>query len=215
MELRGITHTDNCYLDKETSKTLNSLVLFNTSLLFYEEYIIFPHLISLEILEINLDNVFERVKFDSNSFPKLQKFKIGVSSLIDYIILNDLLNVLKNLKELTIINNSYDYLDGDYEYGTYFEQYYTQNIPVIPSEEIYEEELNKKSEQLGNIIVNMEYLESLKIYHFNDDNPFINIILEKYNNTNLKEFKSNCINLSSAQTFVNNNKNIKYIELNN
>ena len=183
--------------------------MYNTYICFDEEYIKFTNLISLEIREVNLDYIFEKKKFDFNSFPKLQELIIGISSVIDYIFLIKLLKSLKYLKELTIFNNSI-LLDEEYEYAHYFNKYASN---IIPDETIYKEAFDKQSEILGNTIIELKNLETLQIYDFKDINPFINIILEKYQNNNLKQFDSNCIELSSAKTFLENNKKLNYINL--
>ena len=151
LELYGITYAYDCDLDKDTLQTLNNFVVYNTYICFDEEYIKFTNLISLEIREVNLDYIFEKKKFDFNSFPKLQELIIGISSVIDYIFLIKLLKSLKYLKELTIFNNSI-LLDEEYEYAHYFNKYASN---IIPDVTIYDEALDKQSEILGNTIIEL------------------------------------------------------------
>ena len=76
-------------------------------------------------------------------------------------------------------------------------------------------ELIKSSNILGNTLLTLTNLKYLSINDFLEDCPFINILIESYNNYNLIEFKSNCIEYSSCAKFLISNKNIKNVSLKN
>ena len=67
--------------------------------------------------------------------------------------------------------------------------------------------------KLSNAILDLKNLKYLRINNFFSFNNFIDIILTKYKSDKLIEFKSNCIKLIDAKTFIKNNNNLKIINL--
>lgn len=67
--------------------------------------------------------------------------------------------------------------------------------------------------KLSNAILDLKNLKYLRINNFFSFNNFIDIILAKYKTDKLIEFKSNCIKLIDAKTFIKNNNNLKIIDL--
>lgn len=78
----------------------------------------------------------------------------------------------------------------------------------------YEEELGKINKKFGEYLLKLKNLKYLRIFKFDIEyNPFIKVLLKEYENENLIEFESDCIELSSAKEFLNRNPNIKKLLL--
>ena len=196
LELSGIcnikSHDSYCVLNEETTKHLENLTIDKSSI--YFKNIIFPNLVSLNISGTYFKNIFRKNSLFNNTFPKLSHLTLEIISRKDYYYITKLLEYSK----LTLIELNLS-LNFDF---------------YIKKEEKYEnEENNDEYEKLSNSIIDLKYLKYLRINNFFSFNCFIDIILINYRNNNLIEFQSNCIKLIDAKTFINNNKNLKIINL--
>ena len=80
-------------------------------------------------------------------------------------------------------------------------------------DDYYTKDDEDKYVKLSNAILDLKNLKYLRINNFLSFNNFIDIILTKYKSDKLIEFKSNCIKLTDAKTFIKNNNNLKIINL--
>ena len=199
-------------LNEETTLTINDLTIINSNVTFDEKNIIFPNLISLEIKEVFLSSIFFNKIIDINSFPNLKKITVEITSIFDYILLNNILKFVPNLIELNISKNLFckEHSGDNYLFYSFYvkggkdSSYRDDDMELI-----------KNSNILGNTLLTLTNLKYLSINDFCEDCPFINLLMESYANYNLIEFKSNCIEYSSCAKFLISNKNIKNVSLKN
>ena len=205
-------YENNCILDEITLSSIKNLTLFRASIIFKQNYIQFPNLISLKIEKTYLVNSFCNKFFDGNSFLNLEQLTIEIETNIDFILLNNILKSSNNLKELNIsLNDDYNESQGESEYHIYFHYYNDKSLEK--NWENYDKAFEEINENLADTICNLKSLKILRIDDFGDGFPFKDIIFKNIHNDNLIEFQSNCIKSSNTSTFLKNNKNIKIIKM--
>ena len=205
-------YENNCILDEITLSSIKNLTLFRASIIFKQNYIQFPNLISLKIEKTYLVNSFCNKFFDGNSFLNLEQLTIEIETNIDFILLNNILKSSNNLKELNIaLNDDYNESQGESEYHIYFHYYNDKSLEK--NWENYDKAFEEINENLADTICNLKSLKILRIDDFGDGFPFKDIIFKNIHNDNLIEFQSNCIKSSNTSTFLKKNKNIKIIKM--
>ena len=206
---------NNFILDEIAINSIKKLTLFNVSIIFKQNYIKFPNLISLNLKETYLLNIFSGKFFEPNSFFNLEQITIDIVTNIDFILFNNLLKSTNHLKDLNIrCNGDYNESQQESEYNVYFDYYNDDSLEK--NWDNYNKAFDEISKNLANTICNLKSLKTLRINDFNFQfTYFKEKIFENFHSDNLIEFESNCIQSSYTSTFLKNNKNLKIIKMEN
>ena len=205
--------------------------------------VIFPNLNTLNISGIDFGKIFKKnVLLNNNTFPKISHLTLEIISIFDYLYITQILEYSKlTLIELNLLanfdsdikkeknehshenddNNSDN--DDDNDNNSDNDNIINDNI-INDNNDNNDNNEKDKGEvdystvedlyvKLSNAILDLKNLKYLRINNFFSFYNFIDIILTKYKSDKLIEFKSNCIKLIDAKTFIKNNNNLKIIDL--
>ena len=212
--------------DDIVSKNLSFLYINHTFINYIGDNINFSNLKYLTIKDANLCGVFNAKKVHFDSFTNLEHLTVDIIATVDFVILD---KIIESSADRLIEFNIYNFNDLETSYDhDYFEYFMKENGEEEEIEEEkeketdmdieyeyeYEEELGKINKKFGEYLLKLKNLKYLRIFKFDIEyNPFIKVLLKEYENENLIEFESDCIELSSAKEFLNRNPNIKKLLL--